>query len=298
MPNTLTNLKDIRVAQTALPAFTDELLPFGAFSTNFSPDAAEKGDTVRVPLVGAPSKSGEFAGDYTANSDSAVASVPVTLSRHFFKTVHVTARELAETAFGVLEPLAEAAARQLALDVLLDVFSVVTAANYGAPAVPAIGPTAFDYKRVLSVREACGAAKMPSDRRALILDAGYYTNLLADDVVAKAFNISLSGPAVEQSRIKRLAGFELYETGVIAPSHAEKLVGFAVHPSAIAVAVRYLVPAARYDEAGAVTDPATGLTFGYLRFSDTKSNKIYVTVECLYGFTVGRADGLKRLVKP
>jgi len=79
----------------------------------------------------------------------------VTLNRHFFKTVHVDRAELAETAFGVLEPLAEAAARQLALDVLTDVSRWPTAANYGAPAVPAIGPTAFDYKRVLSVREAC-----------------------------------------------------------------------------------------------------------------------------------------------
>jgi hypothetical protein len=62
--------------------------------------------------------------------------------------------------------------------------------------------------------------------------------------------------------------------------------------------MRYLVPAAEYDEAGAVTDPESGLTFGYLRYTDTTSNRVFVTVECLYGFAVGLADGIKRIVKP
>ena len=61
MPNTLTNLKDIKVAQRALMPFTANLLPVTAFSTNFGPQQADKGDTVRVPLVGAPSGSSDFA---------------------------------------------------------------------------------------------------------------------------------------------------------------------------------------------------------------------------------------------
>ena len=100
------------------------------------------------------------------------------------------------------------------------------------------------------------------------------------------------------ARYKRLAGFDLHETVVIPSDHAEKLVGFAVHPSAVAVAMRYLQPVAEYQQAGAVTDPQTGMTFGYLRFTDTRANKVFVTIECLYGFTVGKTDALKRLVKP
>jgi hypothetical protein len=37
--------------------------------------------------------------------------------------------------------------------------------------------------------------------------------------------------------------------------------------------------------------------FGY-RYTETTSNRVFVTVECLYGFTVARADGSKRIVKP
>jgi hypothetical protein len=298
MSNTLTNVKDIKVAQRALMPFMSNLLPVTAFSTDFSPLPAEKLDTVRVPLVGAPSESSDFAGDYAANADSTVTVVPVTLNRHKYKTVHVTAKESAETSLSVLETLVEAAAQQLAQDVLVDIFSCITLANFGTPGIAALAATGFDYKKVLSLREACGNAKMPPNPRSLVLDAGYYTNMLADDVVAKSFNLNLNAPAVTEGMVKRLAGFNLHETTLIPSDHAEKLVGFAAHSSAVAVAMRYLQPVADYQQAGAVTDPATGMTFGYLRFTDTRANKIFVTLECLYGFAPAKTDALKRIVKP
>jgi hypothetical protein len=297
MPNTLTNLKDIKVAQRALMPFMANLMPVSSLSTNFGPQPSDKGDTVRVPLVGAPTGSSDFAGDYTANADSTVTTIPVTLNRHKFKTVHVTAREASETAMDVLDTLVETAAQQLAQDVLLDIMSVITLGNFGAP-IAALAPTAFDYKKVLSLREACGNAKMPPNPRSLVLDSGYYTNMLADDVVAKSFNLNLNAPAVTEGMVKRIAGFNLHETTLIPSDHAEKLVGFAAHSSAVAVAMRYLQPVADYQQAGAVTDPATGMTFGYLRFTDTRANKVFVTLECLYGFTLGKTDALKRIVKP
>jgi hypothetical protein len=298
MSNTLTNVKDIKVAQRALMPFMSNLLPVTAFSTDFSPMPADKLDTVRVPLVGAPSTSSDFAGDYSANADSTVTVVPVTLNRHKYKTVHVTARESAETSLNALEALVEAAAQQLAQDVLVDIFSCITLANFGAPGIAALAATAFDYKKVLSLRDACGIAKMPPNPRSLILDSGYYTNMLADDVVAKSFNLNLNAPAVTEGMVKRIAGFNLHETTLIPSDHAEKLVGFAAHSSAVAVAMRYLQPVADYQQAGAVTDPTTGMTFGYLRFTDTRANKIFVTLECLYGFAPAKTDALKRIVKP
>jgi hypothetical protein len=297
MPNTLTNVKDIKVAQSALLPYRAALTPLRAFSTNFSPEPADKLDTVRVPVVGAPSQSSDFTGDYTASADSTVTVFPVQLDRHKYKTVHVTAREAAETALNVLESLVASAVKQLAQDVLQDVFSAITQDNYGAPAIPALASTAFDYKKVLGVREACSLAKMPVTDRALILDGAYYTSLLGDEIVAKSFLPPIAQQGVVEAQIRRLAGFDIHET-VILPENGEKLAGFAAHPSGMAVAMRYLVPVAQYDEAGAVTDPETGLTFGYLRYTETSSNRIFVTVEALYGFKPAIADGIKRIVKP
>ena len=297
MPNILTNAKDVKVAQSALKPFMATLLPMRAFSSNFSPEPADKLDTIRVPIVGAPSPASDFGGSYTTDVDSSIDVAPVQLNRHKYKTVHVTAREAAETALNVLETLVGSAVKQLAQDVLQDIFTEITAANYGAPGIAALASTAFDYKKVLGVRESCGAARMPSTDRALVLDAAYFSNLLGDDIVSKSFMTPVAQPGVVDGLIRRLAGFDVYETTIL-PNSDEKLVGFAGHPSCLAVAMRYLQPVAQYDEAGAVTDPETGLTFGYLRYTETSSNRIFVTVECLYGFKVAIASGLKRIVKP
>ena len=295
MANTITDLKDVRISQNALLPWMETLLPLSAFSTNFSPDAADKLDTVKVPVIGAPSASSDYAGDYTANADSEASSVAVTLDRHKYKTVHLTAKEAATTSIPLLEKLVTTAAQQLAIDVMSDIFTSITAANFGTPAIPAISAEDFGYKTIIKIREACAAAKMPQDSRALVLDNSYFSALLADDIVAKSFITPLAQQGVVEAKVNRIAGFNVFETGCV-PDNGENLVGFAAHPSSLAIAMRYLTPIANYDEAGAVTDPVTGLTFGYLRYTDTKSNKVYITLEALYGFKVVRPTGLQRIV--
>lgn len=255
-------------------------------------------------MVGAPSQSSEFAGSYTANADSTVSVIPVQLNKHKFKTVHVTAREASGTTAqrarnprvqrlahppASLFPSASSAVKQLTTDVLQDIFSAITADPYGAPAIDPITAANFNYKKVLAVREACSTAKMPVTDRSLVLDGAYFTQLLGDDIVAKSFMVPIAQPGVVEAQIRRLGGFDIFET-VILPENGEKLVGFAAHPSGLAVAMRYLEPVAEYDEAGAVTDPEsvarkrhfpkrgaysawpperqTGLTFGYLRYTE------------------------------
>lgn len=295
MANIITDLKDVRLSQTALTPWINALLPLTAFSTNFSPDTADKLDTVKVPVIGMPSASSDFAGDYTANEDSQAYSVPVVLNRHKYKTVHMTAREADTTAPPLLEKLVATAAQQLAADVLTDIFSCVTAENYGSPAIAPLAAEDFNYKSIVKIREACAQSNMPQEQRALILDNSFFSSLLADDIVARSFITPLAQQGVVETRINRIAGFDMYETSCV-PGNGENLVGFAAHPSSLAIAMRYLTPVAHYSEVGAVTDPATGLTFGYLRHSDTRSNKVYITLEALYGFSVIRPEGLKRIV--
>ncbi len=294
MANTITDLKDVRISQAALMPWMTTLMPISAFSTNLSPEPADKLDTVKVPVIGAPGASSEFAGDYTVNADSEAGSVAVTLDKHRFKTVHLTAKEAATTAVPLLEKLVSTAAQQLAQDVLTDILSCVTDANFGDPGIPALNPEDFNYKSIVKLREVCGRENMPTDQRSLILDSSLYSSLLADDIVAKSYITSLAQPGVVDARINRVAGFDLYETTCL-PENEEHLSGMAVHPSAIAVAMRYLEPVATYDEAGAVTDPVTGLTFGYLRYTDATSNKVYITLEALYGYRVLRPEALKRI---
>lgn len=293
MANTITDLKDVRISQAALLPWMTELMPLSVFSTNFGPDAADKGDTVKVPVIGAPSAASDFTGDYTLNSDSEASSIPVVLNKHKFKTVHLTAKEASTTAIPLLEKLVSTAAQQLAIDVLTDIFSEVTEANFDA-ALEDTDTSSFDYKTILSIRESCNKVKMPKDQRSLVLNTSLNTSLLADDIVSRSFITSLAQPGVVEARVNRIAGFNVLETDCV-PDNGENLAGFVAHPSAMAVAMRYLQPIANYDEAGAVTDPVTGLTFGYLRFTDTSANKVFITLEALYGYRVVRKDALQRI---
>jgi len=248
-----------------------------------------------VPIVGTPSQSSDFTNSYIQAADSTVRVVPVILNRHKFKTVHCTAREASSTALNILENLIAAATKQLAEDVLKDILGEIIAANYGAPA-QTLAVEAFNYKAILKLREACSLAKMPITDRALIIDDAYYTNLLADEVVSRSFVLPVSQPGIVDARLNRIAGFDVYPTTIL-PDNKEKLVGFAAHPSGLAIVMRYLAPVADYEEAGAVTDPDSGLTFGYLRYTETSSNRIFITVECLYGFKAAVAEGIRRIVK-
>ena len=47
-----------------------------------------------------------------------------------------------------------------------------------------------------------------------------------------------------------------------------------------------------------VTECLDAIALGYLRYTETQSNRIFVTVECLYGYKQVIADGIKRIVKP
>ncbi|HPU16947.1 MAG TPA: hypothetical protein PK808_12725, partial [Polymorphobacter sp.] len=102
----------------------------------------------------------------------------------------------------------------------IDCPTMVEVPGVSADTRVALAATDFNYKKVLGIREACGNAKMPPNPRSLVLDSGYYTNMLADDIVAKSFNLNLNAPAVTEGMVKRLTGFNLHETTLIPPDHA------------------------------------------------------------------------------
>lgn len=296
MANTLTDVQDLRIADKFLEAFVAELTALRAFSTDFTPEFAKRGKTVNVPVIGAANASYDFAGSYSANADSDVQGIPVVLDRHKVQSLHLTDKEVSESSWVSMERLAISKARQLAQDVLTDIWSLVTIANYGAASIPGLAATDFNSDSVLGIRQACAAAKMPANDRALILDSSYYSNLLGDAKISNSYLNQMAKPSLMEARIPRVYGFDIYETTIM-PDNAENLVGFAAHPRGIAVAMRYLQPidSSAYLDAGPVTDQATGITLGYRKYYDTDSGKMIAAFECVYGYRKAIADGIKRI---
>lgn len=296
MANTFTNLQDIRIADKFLKTFVAALTPLRAFSTDFSPEFSERGKTVNVPVVGGAGPSYDFAGSYSQNKDSDVDSIPVILDRHKVQSLHLTDKEVSESSWPTMERLAEAKARQLAQDVLTDIWSIVTAANYGAAALTDVEATDFDSAKVLALRGACANRNMPVDSRALIINDAYYTNLLGDPKISQSYLAQMSAPSLIEARVPRIYGFDVYETTIM-PENNEGLVGFAAHPRGMVVAMRYLRPLRpeSYLESGAMSDPETGITLGYRRFYDNDSGKEIAAFECVYGFRRAIPEGIIRI---
>ena len=298
MSNTLTNIQDIRIADVFLETFVAALMPLRAFSIDFSSEFIERGKTVHVPVVGAANKSYDFKGSYAQNADSSVDTIPVELTKHKVQSLHLTDKEYSESSIISLERLARSKARQLAQDVLQDIWGAIVAKDYSL-AIPALAATAFDAAKVLKIREACAAKNMPVSERSIILDDAFYSNLLGDDKISRSYLTQMSQPSLMEARIPRVYGFDIYETTIL-PENNEKLVGFAAHPRGLAIANRYLMPLRpeSYLDAGPVTDPTTGITLGYRRYYDNDSGKEIAAFECVYGFKPAIKQGILRITKP
>ena len=297
MSNTLNNIQDIRISDVFLETFVAALMPLRAFSTDFSSEFVERGKTVHVPVVGAANASYDFKGSYAQNADSNVDTIPVELTKHKVQSLHLTDKEYSESSVISLERLARSKARQLAQDVLQDIWGAILSADYDQ-AIPALTATGFDASKVLKIREACAAKNMPVSERSLILDDSFYTNLLGDDKISHSYLTQMSQPSLMEARIPRVYGFDIYETTIL-PENGEKLVGFAAHPRGLAIANRYLMPLRpeSYLEAGPVTDPTTGITLGYRRYYDNDSGKEIAAFECVYGFKPAIKEGILRIAK-
>jgi hypothetical protein len=297
MSNTLNNIQDIRISDVFLETFVAALMPLRAFSTDFSSEFVERGKTVHVPVVGAANASYDFKGSYAQNADSNVDTIPVELTKHKVQSLHLTDKEYSESSVISLERLARSKARQLAQDVLQDIWGAILADDY-EQAIPALAATGFDASKVLKIREACAAKNMPVSERSLILDDSFYTNLLGDDKISHSYLTQMSQPSLMEARIPRVYGFDIYETTIL-PENGEKLVGFAAHPRGLAIANRYLMPLRpeSYLEAGPVTDPTTGITLGYRRYYDNDSGKEIAAFECVYGFKPAIKEGILRIAK-
>lgn len=296
MPNTIdTSLNNELVSSAVLNAFTSEITPILGFSTNFSDAIGSRGDTVHVPYVPLASAALTFS-DSTGyvRQDTTLNKRTVELNRHRFVSWRVTDLEQTRSTAISLEMFGQQKGFQLARAVFQDILSAVTAANYGAAALTSTAAN-FDSNDVADVALACDLIDMPSAPRSLILGSAYFWALAKDNGIKSSD--AFGGPeAIREGRIPNIYGFNTFKSNLI-PANAQNLVGMAAYPSALAVAMRYLAPAGGGGDGvyRAVTDPS-GITLGYREFYDNDLGERIAVMEALYGYSVGEASALRRIV--
>jgi hypothetical protein len=294
MANTLdSGLNGTLISQAGLDAFVGAFAPMQAFTTDFDPAPASKSDTIQVPYVPAASAAADFAGTYT-RQDSTLNKRTITLNKHKFVTWFLSDVSMAKSPAATLERFGMQKGFQLAKAVFQDILSAVTSSNYGSAAHTGVAAN-FDYADVVDIKDACDTADMPEVPRSLILGSSYYNALLKDSVIKDA--AALGATANQTGSLPNLSGFMTYRSSLI-PGNSQNLVGFAAYPSALITAMRYLQPAGRSQDGvyRPVADEKTGITLGYREFYDNDTGNVVAVLECFYGYALGEANSLKRII--
>lgn len=294
MANSTTGIQDDIISQAVLQGFSAAIAPIASLNTLFSDAAAQKGDRVSVPrlasaLDAAADKS--VGGAYTIQDIDSDA-VEIILNKHKYVSMGADDIEYANSSALVLERYGIRKGNLLAKTVLQDIWSEITAANFGAAVFTGAAST-FDEDDVADIADSCDDADMPADRY-LVLSNAYITALrkagAIKDTSGYGYNAIMSG------NVPMLHGFKIVPTNIL-PANAENLVGFATDGSGIAAAFRYLAPANghKYDVAEPVVGEG-GITLGLRKWYSEDYGNDRTVLECVYGYETGIAAGIKRLV--
>lgn len=296
MANTLTTLTNTIITDKVLEGFTNALTAIRVFATDLSSAVlGQRGDSVKVLYVPSTSTAADFAGTYSKQDSTAVGK-SVSIDKHKFVDYNLTDKELVDKPQLSLESFGYQKGQDLALAVWLDIMSAITNANYGAAAHTGLAAN-FDSDDVIDLGQACTAAKWRKFGRNLILDDAFYGNLLKDTAIKNASAYGGS-EGIRKGMIPSLGSFDgIYEAPAL-PANGENLGGFAVLPDALLVAMRYLAPQSghAYSAARPLTDPDTGMTLGVREWYDNDTGTSRVVIEANYGYAVGNAEGIKRIV--
>jgi hypothetical protein len=283
MANINSALNDKLIAQAALESFTADLEPLSIFTTSYSNEVVRRGASVEVPLI-ANLTATTFADSYEADG-GVMNKVTINVDTHRIVTVSLSDTEYSKSSVAEITKFAVQQGKALAQSILTTVYNqfVTTSGSAAQYAATLTNLSAFTITNARALRKALSDEKVPLTDRALILNTTLYDSLLSQSGLldASAFG---ARDTIADGRVPRILGMNVYES-LILPTNSITLSGIAVHPNAVAVAVRALEPQApsEYLAATVVTDPQSGLTLGYRRHYSPSSGKHFVSFECVMG---------------
>ena len=292
-------LKLDKILTTALVALKRVILPLRAFSVVFKDVPLNGTDIVQVPFIPleAAASTDFDQDDGYITGDGSVNARPVTINKRKYQALGITGRQLAREPVLEIEKILVKKAEKLGEDVIADIFSAVTLANFGA-AVFTGAASAFDSDDITDIRTACADAMWPEMGRSLVLNTSYDGHLMKDSAIKNALNFGGS-EAIREGRIPQILGFG-YHAAPVLPGNSENLVGFAALESAVLAAFAPIAPPpstrALMTDYRSVSDEETGLTIEFRNFGNPQGDEDSYIIEVNYGYGKGDAAQLKRLV--
>tara|TARA_Y100001963_G_scaffold127141_1_gene180301 strand:+ start:114 stop:995 length:882 start_codon:yes stop_codon:yes gene_type:complete len=291
MANTLGGINLAQIAQQTLETLSAEMPVVSAFTTDFSSDVADVGESVSTRVASAVS-AGDATSGYSATDVTSTAKT-ITLNKHKHFTAAFTDLEIAKGGMDMLErtfvqPAVHSVVNAMMDDLLALVVNatysnntVVTAANFGADDVATL---AGDLTTL----------NVPRGGRAMVIKPAYYAALAKDNAIQASYAFGNPG-AIQDNNIPRVHGFDVLEYSDI-PANSENLEGFVCGKEALIIAGRQ--PALPENWAGSVEsvqDPDTGITLQLRNWYEGKDGAQYITATLIYGVAAG-TDSLKRIL--
>ena len=291
MANTLNGINLSQIAAYTLETLSAEMPVVSAFTTDFSSDVADVGESVSTRVASAVS-AGDATSGYSATDVTSTAKT-ITLNKHKHFTAKFTDLEIAKGGLDLLErtfvrPAVHSVVNAMMDDLLALVVnatysnkSTVTAANFGADDVAGL---AGDLTTL----------NVPRSGRAMVIKPAYYAALAKDNAIQASYAFGNPG-AIQDNNIPRVHGFDVLEYSDI-PANSENLEGFVCGKEALIIAGRQ--PALPENWAGStesVQDPDTGITLQLRNWYEGKDGAQYITATLIYGVASG-TDSLKRIV--
>lgn len=295
--NASSSLKLDVIMRKAMRALKKRLSPVLALSTVMRDIELTETNTVQVPFYPLETLvSKDFDGSYSfAGGDANLNSKAVTVNKRKYQPLQFTSKELARNSVVDLNQVMMLKVEKLAEDVLNDIFSVVTVANYGAAILTSLA-SAFDRFDVADLRTALTELNWPAAGRALLLESAYEGALVKDQM-----NVLTTGTdaALREGAVGRLANFDIFDHPNM-PTNGENLVGACVLPYGICAAFSPIQPAEevmhQLSEYRRYVDADTKLTLEYRSWGDPNSDTVNRVMEVSYGYALGDPAQLKRIV--
>lgn len=287
------------VLDSAMTAFKQTLMPLALIATAFYDEPLQGTNKIQVPyypIETAASK--DFNGSYVFDKGTDTQAKEVTVDKRKYQPLSYTSEELRRQPRFDPEKLGALKGAKLAEDVMADILSVVTNANYGA-AIFTGAAADYDVDDVIDHEATLTAAKWPKLGRGCIIGPTYIGGLKKDmnaNGGAATFSRDSNGSAVN---FPSMHGFSWAESNII-PANGENLVGMYVFNSAILAGFNPIEPApevmANLVAYEVYTDDETGISIEYRAWGDPDSDTAKRTIEVNYGFAKGETAALKRLV--
>jgi len=289
-------LKLDTILRNAITALEKRLSPILALSTVMRDMQLTETNIVQVPFYALETMTSKnFDGSYNfASGDGTVAARPVTVDKRKYQTLEFTSKELRRNSAVDLGKVMALKVDKLASDVLDDIWSAVTAANYST-AIFTGAASGFDRDDVVDLGVTVSQANWPATGRSLILESAYI-GALAKDLNAVD---TMQGDNVRtEGSVGRAGGFAIFEHPNM-PGNSENLVGAAVLPYGLLAAFSPIEPSDEVRDNLSdykIITGKSGLSLEYRSWGDPDSDTAKRVMELNYGYAKGDAAQIKRLV--